>query len=412
VAITTRLMEELAKAKSKKFETIKGLTAAQLQIVKTSRFWEAMSSDVEVTFDGHGMSLQGTEAEILAVKVEMYEKIINQIRSRTCPCDQFKLKLLSKPEVMQYFQNVFKQKRLNVACTVTTKDLVLHGLDDSSVSIASDAFDRELTQEKVQLDSASSAGLSLPQWKEVEKSLMRNSNVLEMAVAADKMSVTCCGLRDEVKAATEELKKFFEQNTIVEQFVQLPEGKVRYIQKHLIAVVDSIVQKASQNGTVKMEPIEDGERSGFVVRGTRPAMRQASVQVFELSKVILEFVHDSDLLGTQKYFATKRGRDSLTAIENRSKVVVILSEEELNEDDDDVDPFLAASGGKPAVPVVKSEVCVTGTKTMIRVVKGSITYCRADALIITISDDLKHTDGAARLVAMAGAIQYNHTNLP
>ena len=412
MAITTRLMEELAKAKSKKFETIKGLTAAQLQIVKTSRFWEAMSSDVEVTFDGHGMSLQGTEAEILAVKVEMYEKIINQIRSRTCPCDQFKLKLLSKPEVMQYFQNVFKQKRLNVACTVTTKDLVLHGLDDSSVSIASDAFDRELTQEKVQLDSASSAGLSLPQWKEVEKSLMRNSNVLEMAVAADKMSVTCCGLRDEVKAATEELKKFFEQNTIVEQFVQLPEGKVRYIQKHLIAVVDSIVQKASQNGTVKMEPIEDGERSGFVVRGTRPAMRQASVQVFELSKVILEFVHDSDLLGTQKYFATKRGRDSLTAIENRSKVVVILSEEELNEDDDDVDPFLAASGGKPAVPVVKSEVCVTGTKTMIRVVKGSITYCRADALIITISDDLKHTDGAARLVAMAGAIQYNHTNLP
>ena len=412
MAITTRLMEELAKAKSRKFETIKSLTAAQLQIVKTSRFWEAMTSDVEVTFDVHVMSLQGTEAGILAVKVELYEKIINQIRSRTCPCDQFKLKLLSKPEVMQYFQNVFKQKRLNVACTVTTKDLVLHGLDDSSVSIASDAFDRELTQEKVQLDSASSAGLSLPQWKEVEMSLMRNSKVLEIAVAADKLSVTCCGLRDEVKAATEELKKFFEQNTIVEQFVQLPEGKVRYIQKHLIAFVDSIVQKASQNGTVKMEPIEDGERSGFVVRGTRPAMRQASVQVFELSKVILEFVHDSDLLGTQKYFATKRGRDSLTAIENRSKVVVILSEEELNEDDDDVDPFLAASGGKPAVPVVKSEVCVTGTKTMIRVVKGSITYCRADALIITISDDLKHTDGAARLVAMAGAIQYNHTNLP
>ena len=242
-------------------------------------------------------------------------------------------------------------------------------------------------------------------------SLMRNSKVLEIAVAADKLSVTCCGLRDEVKAATEELKKFFEQNTIVEQFVQLPEGKVKYIQKHLMAQVDSIVQKASQTGTVKMEPIEDGERSGFVIRGTRPAMRQASVQVFELSKVILEFVHDSDLLGTQKYFATKRGRDSLTAIENRSKVVVVLSEEELIEYDDNADPFLAASGGKPAVPVVKSEVCVTGTKTMIRVVKGSITYCRADALIITISDDLKHTDGAARLVAMAGAIHYNHTNL-
>jgi len=122
VDVSKRLMEELAKAKSKNFVLISKLTAFQLQIIKTSRFWEMMSTGVEVSFHTHGMSLQGTEAEIMAVKVALYEEIVNQIQSRSFPCDQFKLKLLRKPDMMQYFQSIFEQKKLNVACTVTAND--------------------------------------------------------------------------------------------------------------------------------------------------------------------------------------------------------------------------------------------------------------------------------------------------
>jgi len=397
VKVSTRLMEELARAKSKKFEVISSLTSPQLQLVKMSRFWEAMSTNVEVTFDGHGMSLQGTDTEIMAVKVRMYEQIIGRIQSKKIPCDQFKLKLLHKPEVVQYFQSIFEQRKLNVTWTVTAGDLVMHGLDGSNVNEAGAELVGELSQAKVQLDSASSAALNLPQWKNLETAIRKNSKVLEIIVAADKMSVTCCGVRDQVAPAETEIKKFFEQNTIVEQFITLPEGKVIYIRRHLATDFDQII-KSLQNDAVKLEPIEDGNRSGFVVRGTRHGLERATSQVVELSKDILEVVHDSDLPGTQKYFATKRGKDSLIALENRSKVVVVVSREQVSEEGGDGGPnSLTAS-----VPVVKSEVCVPASKTMIRVIKGLVTDCHSEALIVTIADDLKHTDGAAKLVATAG----------
>jgi len=396
VDVSKRLMVELAKAKSMKFEVISNLSAAQLQIIKTSRFWDAMSTGVEVSFDGHRMSLQGTEAEIMAFKVRMYEEIVNRIQSKASACDQFKLKLLRKPDVMQYFQSIFKQKKLNVACTVTANDLVVHGLDDTSINEAGAMLDRELSQAKVPLDSASSAALNIPQWKSVETALLNSSKILDIAVAADKMSVSCCGIRDEVETAEAKIKEFFQQNTIVEQFVALPEGKVIYIRKHLWKEVDDIV-KSLTTDAVKLEPIEDGKKSGFVVRGTRRGLEQATREVVELSKDILEVVHDSDLPGTQKYFTTKRGKDSLTALENRSKVVVLVSEELLSQEGSDGGATLAASA-----PTIKSEVYVSVSGTMIRVLKSSVSECYAEALIVTIGDNLKHTEGAARLIAAAG----------
>ena len=395
VAVNNKLMEELAKAKSKKFEVISNLTAAQLHIIKTSRFWEMMSTGVEVTFDGHGMSLQGSEAEIMAVKVRMYEQIVSQIHRKTSPCDQFKLMLLRKSDVMQHFQSIFEQKKLNVACTVTADNLVVHGLDDSSINEAHATLDRQLFETKVQLDSASSLTLKLPQWKTVETTLKKNSKVIEIVVAEDKMLVTCCGIREQVEAAKAKIEEFVQQNTILEQFVELPEGKVLYIRKYL--TVDNII-KSLQNDAVKLEPIEDGDKSGFVVRGTRHGLGQATLQVVEMSKDILEVVHDSELPGTQKYFATKRGKDSLIALENRSKVVVLVSEEQLSQEGSDRRASLVAA----SAPVIKSEVCVSASNTVIRVVKGCVTECHAEALIVTIAENLKHVDGAARLIAAAG----------
>ena len=401
VDISTRLMGELASAKSKKFEVITNLNAAQLQIIRSSRFWEAMSTNIEVTFDGHGMSLQGTESEIMGFKVRMYEHVVSQIQSRNFPCDQFKLKLLRKPDVTQHFQSVFEQMKLNVACTVSANNVVMHGLDDSSIDKASATLNRELSETKVPLDSASLAALSLSQWKDVVKTLKENAKVLEIAVAADKSSVTCCGISNEVDAAVKEIRTFLQHNAIVEQFISMPEGNVVYIRKHLTSEVDKVV-KSLEKDSVKVEPIEDGDRSGFVVRGSSHGVQQAALQLVDLSKDILEVVHDSDLLGTQKYFATKRGKESLTAIENKSRVVVLVSEEQLAEEGDDGVATSLLSGAKRAAPIVKSEVRVTDSNTMIRVLKGSVTDCHAEALIITISEDFKHTDRAARLVAAAG----------
>jgi len=406
VAISTRLMEELAIAKSKKFEVMKNLGLDQLQIIRVSRFWEAISTNVKVTFDRHGMSLEGTETEITLVKLKMHEQVLSQIRSRTFPFDQFKLlKLLYKPTVLQHFQGIFEQMQLNVACTITANNLVIHGLDDSSVDKAAGILNRDVTQIKLPLDAASSAALSLPQWKDVEKTLRKNAKVLEIAVAADKMSVTCCGLHAEVAAAAEEIRKFFQHNAVLEKFVKMPEGKVKYIQKYLTVDVDNIV-KSPQKDVLKLEPIEDGDRSGFVVRGSSHAVEQASRQLVDLSNDIPEVVYDSDVPGTQKFFKTKRGKDSLVAIESRSKVVIVVSEKKIIEEDGDrgAATSLTGSGGKRAAPVMKSEVCASDSNTKIRILKGSVTDCHTQALIVTISEDLKHTDGAAKLVAAAGGL--------
>jgi len=400
VAVNTRLMQELATAKSIKFEVISNLSAAQLHIIRTSRFWEAMSTNVEVTFDGHGILLQGSETDIMAVKVKMYELVVNRIQSERSRSETpFKLKLLRKPEVMQYCQNIFEQRKLNVACSVTDGELVMHALDSSHISEARAVFERELAQTKVPLDSFSSAALNLPQWKDVETAMKQKWKLLEIVVAADRTSVMCCGVRDQVADAKAEIKKFLEQNTIVEQFVKLPEGKVKYIFKHLAAEVDRIV-KSAQNDGVKLEPIEDGSKSGIVVRGTRSGLQAALLSVDELSEDVLEVVHDSDLPGTQKYFATKRGKDSLMALENRSRVVVIVSREPVMEQGNDTAAERAQTAASK--PMVKSQVCVAESKTKILVVKGNVIECQADALIVTLADDLKHSHGAARLVATAG----------
>jgi len=331
----------------------------------------------------------------------MHEQVLSQVRSRTQACDQFKVKLLRKSAVSQYFHGVFEQMQLNVACTVTAGEVVMHGLDDSTIDEAIATLDRELFEIKVPLDSASSAALSLAQWKDVEKTVTMNSKVLEIAVAADKTSVTCCGIHHDVDNAAEEIRKFLRQYAVVEKFVQMPEGKVMYIRKHLTTEVENIA-KSVKDEAVKLEPIEDGDRSGFVVRGSSQAVQQASAKVLDLSKDILEVVHDSDVPGTQKYFATKRGRESLTAIENKWPVVVLMSQEELIEAGDDDAATRSLSGAKQAEPVIKSEVSVPNSNTVIRVLKGGVTDCHAEALIITISEDFKHTDGAARLVAVEG----------
>lgn len=402
--LKTQLMEELTRKKNKKFEVVSTLTPPQLQIVERSKFWESLPGDLVVSVDQNGISFEGTESQISDAKLNMYQNVVTRIKEQSRPLDTYKLKLLQRQETEEYFQNVFVTKGWNVAWTIGSDSITVHSTDGGIISKVISAFDNDLVQKNIALDSARAAALALPEWKDIEQDLADKYKILDIVVASDKSNVTCCSIRDDIDMICSKINGYLQDNQSVEQFIPVPKEKVAYLQRHLQNEIQQTVANLPA-GAVKFEPNEDEKKSGFLVRGIQQAVKELAERICSLAKDVSEVVHDSEVPGIYKYCSSQRGSESIKEIENKKRVIVSVTTE--------VTEAAAASGGGGGAgggscarahqgSTKKLSHFVLNNCATISVAKGNITDYQAEAIVVPIESDLRHSRGTAKAVADIG----------
>ena len=390
---------ELAKDKSRVVESLKAFKPYHIKLLKNAKEI-ASSRDLELLFDEKEVTLQGVQQEVIQMKVMMYE-MMNNVVSKTASFDQIRANLIKTGSAAKYFQRYFEQKGLNITWESAGKEVTMHAFSSKDIEIAFARMNEDMAQKKVGLSSDCLLTLTLPQWEEKKKKLSDDFEVLDITVLDDNSAIMVTSTKDSVDKIADDVETFIQKFTRMEQMITLREGEVKFLEKYMSPEIYGIEQKLAAEA-VSFEILSKGLKCGVIVRGTNQGLIGGVNEIRDLVRAILEVVHDCNIPGIQRYFTTKRGRDSLGALEMRKKVVILISREKERKSSA-VTPD-SAKNMFPAVktgPTVKSEV-TTLQGTLIRVMKGDLTECQVDCLIIDIREDFTYTRGAAEIVLKKG----------
>jgi len=411
--VRSQLMEEVARAKKKRFELVTNLSAPKLRLLQQSKFWEKLQTDVEVSIDERGISFQGTEQKIGAAKMAMYE-LLNEFQQHTFSLDSFKLKLLKKPKIDEYFRNVFESKGWNVAWSIEKENIEILAKNGVSVRDVFSLINDGIILQKLALNASSVSALAVPQWKSVEEDLVARYQSLEIVLANDKSSFTFYGTCEDVKAAYDTVNNFLINNKTVERFVAMPKGTVQLFMRHKSADIKRITDDVPQ-GAIRFECIEEALTTGFVISGAEQYVSDAVRQFKSVCDGVFDVAHDCEVPGMLTYSSSQQGKSMIERIENDKKVIVFVSKDFVGS---------VTSGSETAPAVTASQPTdVQGLETLsqiklksgvsVAVVKGNIIECQVDAVVIPIESSLSLTSGPARAVSNSGVfiISYSHPNV-
>jgi len=398
--IRNKLLEELAKRKSKIFESLTSLKPNQLQLLKALKFPSGdptVSKDLEINIDDHQVSFQGAKDDINQAKIRMYE-LVNNVSTKMSKVDARKAKFLQKGHAIDYFKELFEKKKLKVFWSIKGQDLEVSGITDKEINEALSLLDSEIQCAIITLDVNQLVLMKQEIWKGFKKGLEDAFKTNDVTEDMHASAVTVVSTRESIEQIENEIRDFLKHHTILEQFIPMEEGKATYMEQFFSQEMDNIQSQLSAEG-VFIEVSQKNNSAGILIRGTKSGLEKAVKSLFEIQQPILCTTHESDLYGVLRYFSSHRGRESKEKIENKNKVIIQISKQLRSSGASGAIGGVHRAGGVKGL-VEKSAVSVHGSVT--KVVKGDVVECRVIALVIPIGEDLKHTDGAAKVVIEAG----------
>src|SRR6218665_916998 len=395
-----RLLGELAKRRSKIFEALTSLKPNQLQLLKVLKFPSGdptVSKDLEVNIDDHQVSFQGAKDEINQAKLRIFE-LVNNASTKLSKVEPRKAKFLQKVHVIGYFKELFEKKKLKVLWSVKGQDLEVSGITDKEINEALLLLDSEIQCAIITLDFNQLVLMKQEIWKGLKKWLEDAFKIIDVTEDMHASAVMVVSTRESIEQIENEIRDFLKHHTILEQFIQMEEGQAAYMEQFFSQEINNIQSQLSAE-SVFIEVSQKKNSAGILVRGTKSGLEKAVKSLFEIQQPILCTTHESDLYGVLRYFSSHRGRESKEKIENKNKVIIQISKQLRSSGASGAIGGVHRAGGVKGL-VEKSAVSVHGSVT--KVVKGDVVECRVIALVIPIGEDLKHTDGAAKVVIEAG----------
>ncbi|XP_051767291.1 protein mono-ADP-ribosyltransferase PARP14 isoform X24 [Ctenopharyngodon idella] len=277
------------------------------------------------------LNLSGLHTETLTFKNWALEKKIN-MKQKPLKIDRSILEFLRSVNCDEMSTDLFISHGITAVYTIENGDVVLTGSTEKALVEAEKRVNMVLTSKDLIIEDQ--GVLQMTEWQDLKKQLQKSFNtsknisVFVNLSQRDKVIVT--GFRDPVMEVSENLGRFIEKHTKIEETVR--------VKSH--AVVEFIKDRKTQDWQhiMKSDKIKvkfDSKRPRIKLSGERRFVQPAMTFFKRLADSLHTDTHIIKKAGVKKYFK-EQGKMMLSMLLKEKRFVVVLQEDDMLEQEEDV----------------------------------------------------------------------------
>uniref|UniRef100_A0A8C1Z8Z2 Poly [ADP-ribose] polymerase n=1 Tax=Cyprinus carpio TaxID=7962 RepID=A0A8C1Z8Z2_CYPCA len=336
--------------------------------------------------------LSGLHTETLAIKNWVLEKKVS-MKQKPLQIDRSVLDFLRSVDCDEMSADLFISHGITAVYAIENGDVVVIGSTERALAEAEKRINTFLTTKY--LTVRDQGVLQMPEWHDLKKQLQesfstskKRSVSINLFKKRNKIIVT--GFREPVMKVSENLRRFIEKHTSIEETVR--------VKSH--AAVEFIKDRKSQDWQhfIKSDEVKVsfGPKRPWIKLSGKHTFVQPALTLF---KRLADALYTDTLIikkaGVKKYFM-EQGKMMFSMLLKEKRFVVFLQEDDMLEEE--VDECTEGSFGD--IDQVSCEVQMPGGVT-VTVRKANICKLHVDAVVSAANEDLKHIGGLALALLQA-----------
>ncbi|XP_056103818.1 protein mono-ADP-ribosyltransferase PARP14 isoform X2 [Rhinichthys klamathensis goyatoka] len=330
------------------------------------------------------LKVSGIHSEILAFKNWVLEKKIN-MKHKPLQIDRSVLEFLRSVNCDEMSTDLFISHGIPAVYTIENEDVVVIGSTEKALVEAEKRVNMVLASKDLIIEDQ--GVLQMPEWQDLKKQLQEMFNTSKKISVFINLShrgkIIVTGFRDPVIEVSDNLGRFIEKHTRIEETVR--------VKSH--AAVEFIKERKSQDWqhfmkSDKMKVNFDSKRPWIKLSGECIFVQP----VMTIFKRLADALYTDTLIikkaGAKKYFK-EQGKMMLSMLLKDKRFVVVLQEDDMLEEDVEFTERSFEDFGQVSCEV-RTPGGITVTVRMADICKLSV-----DAVVNAANEDLMHSGGVA-----------------
>ena len=282
----------------------------------------------------------------------------------------------------------------------TTDTVFVMGMNSESAHKAAKILQEMIIEENLILDEGQVQLEKSEKWRQLRDELTEKF-VLSMKLDRSSNKLWLAGRKEDVSSAFVYIKRFFKENTIVSEIVELPRGCRRFLAKYREQDIRKIQEELNKHSTVIKGMEDDDDKDiDVVVSGTTDGVEKGTKMIEDLASTVEIQKVPLNKPGMRKALKRSKGKKMLALLENEVKCVIhhfnaheVASLEKKSEEEKD-----------ETKKTKKESDCsfLTPEGKIISVFKDNICDRTVDVIVNAANTRLRHSSGVAKAIVDAG----------
>ncbi|XP_022795889.1 poly [ADP-ribose] polymerase 14-like isoform X2 [Stylophora pistillata] len=388
---------------SKTTKEIDKVPVLKLQLLRHLDFEKELEAEIEETEvkiipEEERVRVRGPPDSHVKVSEAIWKAVAN-VKELKLDMTQNALTVLKSTATQKFIKDHFTANNLQaflIFDSESERNLVIMGMKTDVVDKARDLVKELIVEDTLNLDEDHIQFKKSKKWSQLMDGLTTKRRVLSLSFDTGNKRVCLAGSKEDVLFASEAVKRFLEENTIVNSDVRLSAGcrrfLVRYQEQELRRIEDELVEYS-----IKIRVLADKDDGHVVVSGTMDGVNQATKLIRDLASKVENRKVFFDKPGMRKLLDGNKGKKILTLLENEHKCVIEHVATQNDRSKGLTEEEKEASRKKRES--LRSFRTSEGKKIM--VFKDSICDRAVDVIVNAANSKLKHKDGVSKAIAQA-----------
>ena len=404
--LKTKVEKQVALEASKKTQIVRAVPPKCMKFLCDLDFDKELedryeNTEVEVDLDKDEVQIRGPPDTIHKTAAAVWE-VAAKMKDVSLKVSQNVAGVLRKDECQSFLKKEFMTSNVQATIAFSEDDensdtVAVIGMNTESAKTASHIVKNLVTEKSLVLDESQVQLEKSEKWRILKEELSEKL-ILSIAFDRDNNELALAGRKEDISAAERRITRFFEENTIVSEVVEIPQGCRRFLAKYREQDLRQIQDQLNELSTV-IKGMAGGHDEDVIVSGTADGVKRGLNMIKELASAVESQKVPVDKPGMRKALGRSKGKKMLGLIENENKCII----EYFNSDKD---ASLENTMEEEKEESKKTKQCeysfLTPEGKKISVFKDDICNRNVDVIVNAANTQLQHSTGVAKAIVDAG----------
>ena len=401
-----KVEKQVALEASKKTQIVRGVPPKCMKFLFDLDFDKQLedryeNTKVEVDIDKDEVQIRGPPETIQKTAAAVWE-VAAKVKDVNLKVSENVVKVLRKNKCQSFIKEEFKANNLQAILAFNEDDensdtVEVIGINSESAQRASGIVKNLITEKSLRLDEGQVQLEKSEKWR-ILKEEFSDKFILSITLDRNSNELALAGRSEDISAAERSITRFFKDNTIVCEVVELPQGCRRFLAKYREQDLRQIQEQLNELSTVIKGMAGDHDED-VVVSGTEDGVKRGVKMINDLASTVESQKVPVNKPGMRKALDRSKGKKMLGLIENENKCVI----EYFNSDKD---KSLTNTVEEEKEESKKTKQCdysfLTPEGKKISVFKDNICNRNVDVIVNAANSRLQHSTGVAKAIVDAG----------
>ena len=404
--LKTKVERQVALEASKKTQIVRGVPRTCMKFLCDLHFDKELqgrneNTEVEIDLDKNEVEIRGPPDTIHKTAAAVWE-VAAKMKDVSLKVSQNVVGVLRKSECQSFIKKEFMTSNVQATIAFNEDDenadtVVVMGMNSESAQTASRIVKNLVTEKSLVLDEGQVQLEKSEKWRILKKELSEKF-ILSIAFDRHNNELALAGRKEDISAAERSITRFFKENTIVSEVVELPQGCRRFLAKYREQDLRQMQEELNELSTV-IKGMAGGHDEDVIVSGTADGVKRGVNMIRDLASAVESQKVPVDKPGMRKALDRSKGKKMLGLIESENKCII----EYLNSDKD---ASLENAIEEEKEESKKTKQCeysfLTPEGKKISVFKDDICNRNVDVIVNAANTQLQHSTGVAKAIVDAG----------